>query len=156
MNLVGRLTRHLKRTSESERNLSYLDISISICGGKYVTEVYDKRDDFNFDIVNFPYMCSNIPAKPTYGVYISQLIRICRICDNYSSFLLRHKLLTERLVGLRILFLKQCLLFYSLIPIFFTHYSIKFQIIPNILPIILCKFPKLNAQKKRLHKLNTQ
>ena len=60
----------LKRTSESERNLSYLDISISICGGKYVTEVYDKRDDFNFDIVNFPYMCSNIPAKPTYGVYI--------------------------------------------------------------------------------------
>ena len=47
----------LKRTSESERNLSYLDISIiSICGGKYVTEVYDKRDDFNFDIVNFPYM----------------------------------------------------------------------------------------------------
>ena len=33
----------LKRTSESERNLSYLDISISICGGKYVTEVYDKR-----------------------------------------------------------------------------------------------------------------
>ena len=77
----------LKRTSESERNLSYLDISISICGGKYVTEVYDKRDDFNFDIVNFPYMymCSNILAKPTYGVYISQLIIICRICDNYSS-----------------------------------------------------------------------
>ena len=40
----------LKRTSVSERNLSYLDISISICGGKYETEVYDKRDDFNFDI----------------------------------------------------------------------------------------------------------
>ena len=45
-----------------------MDISISICGGKYVTEVYDKRDDFNFDIVTFPYMCSNIPSKPTYGV----------------------------------------------------------------------------------------
>ena len=45
----------LKRTSESEINLSYLDIAISICGGKYVTEVYDKRDDFNFDIVNFSY-----------------------------------------------------------------------------------------------------
>ena len=43
--------------------MSYLDISISICGGKYVTEVYDKRDDFNFDIVNFPYMCSNIPPN---------------------------------------------------------------------------------------------
>ena len=45
-----------KRTSEYERNLSYLDISIIICGRKYVTEVYDKRDDFNFDIVNFPYI----------------------------------------------------------------------------------------------------
>ena len=53
--------------------MTYLDISISIpvCGGKYITEVYDKRDDFNFDIVNFPCMCSNNPAKPTYVVYIS-------------------------------------------------------------------------------------
>ena len=101
----------LKRTSESERYLSYLDISISICGGKYVTEVYDKRDDFNFDIVNFPYMCSNVPAKPTYGVYISQLIRICRICDNYSSFLLRHKLLTERLVRQGFWYNKLCITF---------------------------------------------
>ena len=46
----------LKRTSESDTKLSYLDISISICSSKYVTEVYDKRDAFNFTIVNFPYM----------------------------------------------------------------------------------------------------
>ena len=91
--------------------MSYLDISISICGGKYVTEVYDKRDDFNFDIVNFSYVCSNIPAKPTYGVYISQLIRICRICDNYSSFLSRHKLLTERLVRQGFWYNKLCITF---------------------------------------------
>ena len=69
----------LKRTSESDTKLSYLDISISICSSKYVTEVYDKRDAFNFTIVNFPYMFSNIPANPTYGVYISQLIRISRM-----------------------------------------------------------------------------
>ena len=57
----------LKITSESERNLSYLDISISICGGKYVTEVYDKRDDFNFDIVNFPIIFRpNQPMACTY------------------------------------------------------------------------------------------
>ena len=43
-------------------------------------------------------MCSNIPAKPTYGVYVSQLIRISRICDNYVSFVKRHQLLTERLI----------------------------------------------------------
>ena len=59
----------LKRTSESYTKLSYLDISITICSSKYVTEVYDKRDAFN--IFNFPCMSSNIPANPTlHMVYI--------------------------------------------------------------------------------------
>ena len=31
---------------------------------------FDKRDNFGFNIVNFPYLCSNIPTKPVYGVYI--------------------------------------------------------------------------------------
>ena len=43
-------------------------------------------------------MCSNVPAKLTYGVYVSQLVRISRICDTFSSFLTRHRLLTERLI----------------------------------------------------------
>ena len=88
----------LKKTTESDSQISYLDISISIYNGRYSTEVYDKRDSFSFDIVNFPYMCSNIPTKPTYGVYVSQLIRIARICDNYSSFIDRHYKLTSRLI----------------------------------------------------------
>ena len=88
----------MKRTTESNSRISYLDISISICNNKYVTEVYDKRENFNFNIVNYPYMCSNIPAKPTYGVYVSQLVRISRICDNYVSFVKRHQLLTKRLI----------------------------------------------------------
>jgi hypothetical protein len=41
--------------------------------GQLSTKIYDKRDDFNFKIINFPNMCSNIPASPAYGVYISQL-----------------------------------------------------------------------------------
>ena len=64
----------------------------------YSTAVYDKRDDFNFKIVNFPFLCSNIPSRPAYGVYISQLVRIGRICSDYSSFASRHYKLTERLV----------------------------------------------------------
>ena len=90
----------LKLTTESDSTLSYLDVSISICHGKFVTEVYDKRDNFNFNIVNYPFMCSNMPARPTYGVYISQLIRINRICDNFNTFVKRHRLLTERLINL--------------------------------------------------------
>jgi hypothetical protein len=38
-----------------------------------MTSTYDKRDDFNFPIVNIPFICSNIPARPAYGVYISQI-----------------------------------------------------------------------------------
>ena len=98
----------LKRTTESDTTLSYLDVSISICQGKFITEVFDKRDNFNFNIVNYPYMCSNIPAKPTYGVYISQLIRISRICDKFDSFVKRHRLLTDRLIKQGFWYSKLC------------------------------------------------
>jgi hypothetical protein len=43
-----------------------------------------------FKIINFPTMCSNIPASPAYGAYISQLIRYARASSNYSDFLKRH------------------------------------------------------------------
>ena len=46
----------LKKTTESPTTVSYLDILITIDNGKYVTAVYDKRDSFNFSIVNFPYL----------------------------------------------------------------------------------------------------
>ena len=82
-------------------------ISISICHGKFVIEVYDK-DNFNFNIVNYPYMCSNIPARPTYNVYISQLIRINRICDKFNTFVKRHRLLTEKLIRQGFWYSKLC------------------------------------------------
>jgi hypothetical protein len=46
--------------------------------------------DFNFEIIHCPNMCSNIPASPAYGVYISQLIHYARASSNYSDFLKRH------------------------------------------------------------------
>ena len=87
----------LKKTTESTTALSYLDILITIEHGKYSTTLYDKRDSFQFDIVNFPDMSSNIPSKPAYGVYISQLVRIGRICSSYKQFYERHYKLTEKL-----------------------------------------------------------
>ena len=52
----------------------------------------------NFSIVTFPYLSSNIPSGPAYGVYVSQLVRIGRICSNYTDFAVRHYKLTQRLV----------------------------------------------------------
>ena len=54
------------------------------------------RDSFNFDIVNFPNMSSNIPSKPAHGVYISQLVRIGRICSSY--FCERRYKLTQKFI----------------------------------------------------------
>ena len=78
--------------------VSYLDISITISNNKFWTSVFDKRDSFNFRIVNFPFLNSNIPTAPAYGVYISQLVRIGRICDEYSKFAGRNYAITSRLV----------------------------------------------------------
>ena len=82
----------------NDRRLSYLDIDLSIKDGIFSTAVFDKRDGFSFKIVNFPHLDSNIPCKPAYGVYISQLVRIGRICDSYNNFTIRHYQLTRRLV----------------------------------------------------------
>ena len=58
---------------------------------------YDKRDYFNFHIVNFQFICSNIPAAPSYGVYISQLIRYSRAYGYYNDFLNIGLLLARKL-----------------------------------------------------------
>ena len=42
------------------------------------TKIYDKRDDFDFEIVNFPFLDGDVPRSTSYGVYISQLIRFAR------------------------------------------------------------------------------
>ena len=63
--------------------------------------LYDKRDDFNFHITNFPFLSSNIPSSPAYGVFISQLIRYARACSSYECFILRAMRLSNKLLGQR-------------------------------------------------------
>jgi hypothetical protein len=65
---------------------------------RVTTSLYDKCDDFDFAIVNFPFLCSNIPLSPAYGVYISQLIRYARACFAYEDFSKRGRLLTNKLM----------------------------------------------------------
>ena len=89
----------VKETTDTTSSASFLDLYLEFDdSGKISTNIYDKRDDFNFKIINFPNMCSNIPASPAYGVYISQLIRYARASSNYSDFLKRHLHLRNRLL----------------------------------------------------------
>ena len=89
----------IKDTTDSLNSAAYLDLYLEHDNkGNLCTKLYDKRDDFNFPIVNFPILSSNIPASPAYGVYVSQLIRYARACSNYQEFLSRAKLLTNKLL----------------------------------------------------------
>jgi hypothetical protein len=83
----------VKETTDTASSASFLDLYLEFDdSGQLSTKIYDKRDDFNFKIINFPTMCSNIPVSPAYGVYISQLIRYARASSNYSDFLKRHRI----------------------------------------------------------------
>jgi hypothetical protein len=76
----------VKETTDTASSASFLDLYLEFDdSGQLSTKIYDKRDDFNFKIINFPNMCSNIPASLAYGVYISQLIDYARASSNYSD-----------------------------------------------------------------------
>ena len=62
------------------------------------TKNYDKRDDFDFDIVNFPFLDGDVPRRTSYGVDISQLIHFARASSNVSDFNCRNKALTAKLL----------------------------------------------------------
>ena len=64
------------------------------------TKIYDKRDNFNFDIVNFPFPDGDVPQRPSYGVYISQLIRFARASSHCTGFNNRNKFLTAKAIGI--------------------------------------------------------
>ena len=86
----------VEKANKSDHLADYLDLTFIIdSGGKLSTRLYDKRDDFDFHIVNFPFLSSNIPSGPSYGVYISQLIRYAQCCSNYDDFRYCHKCLVD-------------------------------------------------------------
>ena len=88
----------LKDTTLADGKVAYLDCQIEIQDWQLVMSLYDKRDDFPFTIHNFPHLDSNIPCMPTYGDYISQLIRFAKACDTYPDFLTRHQHLVSTLM----------------------------------------------------------
>ena len=89
----------MKDTTDTYRYVSYLDIHLENDSERRLRpKHYNTRDDFNFPIVNFPFICSKIPAAPAYVVYISQIMRYSRACGSYQDFLDRGLLLTRKLL----------------------------------------------------------
>ena len=71
----------IKDTTDTARSASYLDINLKIDSDVWVrTKPYDKGNDYNFRIVNLPFICNNISEVPAYRIYLSQLIRHSKTC----------------------------------------------------------------------------
>ena len=71
---------------------------LSISNDIVSTNIYDKHDDFDFEIVNFPFLDGDVPRSKSYGVYISQLIRFARASSYVTDFNTRIKVLTQKLL----------------------------------------------------------
>ena len=71
---------------------------MSIFNDIVFTNIYDKRDDFDFEIFNFPFLDGDVPRSTSYEVYISQLIRHARASIHVANFNTRNKLLTQILL----------------------------------------------------------
>ena len=76
----------LNKANSSDTEARFLDLNLSITNGIVSSKIYDKQDNFNFEIVNFPFLDGDVPRSPSYGVYISQLIRFARVCSNVDDF----------------------------------------------------------------------
>ena len=88
----------LNKANASDTDAAFLDLHLSISNGIVSTKIYDKRDDFDFEIVNFPFFDGDVPRSTSYGVYISQLIRFARASSYVTDFNTRNKLLTQKLL----------------------------------------------------------
>ena len=79
-------------------NPPFLAWVFSITKDNASCKIYDRREYFNFEIVNFPFLDGDVPRSPSYSVYISQPICFARICPNVSDFNNTKHILTNKLL----------------------------------------------------------
>ena len=88
----------LNKAITSDTEAPFWDFHLSISNGFVSSKIHDKRDDFDFDIVNVPFLGGEVPRSTSYGVYISQLIRFARVSSHAADFNARNQSLTAKLL----------------------------------------------------------
>ena len=81
------------KANPSVTEAPFLDLNLSTTNGIVSSKIHD-----NFEIVNFPFLDGDVPRSPSYGVYISQLIRFARVCSNVDDFNNRNLFLTAKVL----------------------------------------------------------
>ena len=95
----------LDKANSSDIEAPFLDLNLCISNGTVSTKIYDKRDDFDFDIINFLFLDGDVPRRFSYGVYISHFIRFDRASSNLSDFICRNKCFLPNFIGRAIVIL---------------------------------------------------
>ena len=93
---------------KSDKEVNYLDLHLEVNNSSIEYRLFDKRDNFGFEIVNFPDLSGNIPTSQSYGVFISQLVRYARCCQKLIDFKNRTVLLVNKLLKQNFKFIKLC------------------------------------------------
>ena len=112
----------LNKANVSDTEASFLDLYLSISDDFVKTKIYDTRDDFDFDIVNFPFLDGDVPRSTSYGVYISQLNRFARVSSHVDDFNTRNKVWTAK-------FLRQRYRYHKIRKAFSKFYRRHFDIV---------------------------
>ena len=89
----------LTKANNSNKQAPFLDLNIRVIDDRIHTSIYDKRDDFGFPIVNYPWLDGDVPRLPSYGIYISQLVCFARGCSDVADFHHRNKHITSKLLS---------------------------------------------------------
>ena len=88
----------LNKAYTSDTEAPFLELHLSISNGFVSSKIYDKRDDFDFDTVNFPFLDGNVPRSTSYGVCISQLIWFAKVSSHMADLNAHNKSLTAWLL----------------------------------------------------------
>ena len=116
----------LNKANTSDTEAAFFDLYLSISNDIVSTKIYDKRDNINFEIVNFPFFDGDVPRSTSYGVYISHLIRFARTSSDVADFNTCNKLLIQIL-------LKQGYQYHKLRKTFSKFYRRYFDLISKSL-----------------------
>ena len=76
----------LSKANTSDTKAAFLDLHLSISNDIVSTKIYDKRDDFDFEIVNFPFLDGDVPRSTSYGVYINPIM-VCNFAFLFNCML---------------------------------------------------------------------
>ena len=115
----------LNKSNSSDTEAAFLDLHSSVFNDIVSTKIYDKRDDFEFEIVNFPFLDGDVPRSNSYGVYISQLIRFSRASSHVGDFNTHNNLFTQKL-------LKQGYWYHELCKTFSKFYCRYYDLISKL------------------------